>query len=61
MNDHDIPFGKNATQIIQSMTQEYDYPVIFNFPAGHITDHRTLQLGGEMTIEILLKTIKFTP
>lgn len=61
MNDHDIPFGKNATQIIQSMTQEYDYPVIFNFPAGHITDHRTLQLGGEMTIEILLKTIKFIP
>jgi muramoyltetrapeptide carboxypeptidase len=60
MNDHDIPFGKNAVEIIRSMTQEYDYPVIFNFPAGHITDHRTLQLGGEMTIEILLKTIKFT-
>jgi muramoyltetrapeptide carboxypeptidase len=61
MNDHKIPFGKNAVEIILSLTAAYDYPVVFNFPAGHIMDHRTLQLGREMTIDILPETIKFTP
>jgi muramoyltetrapeptide carboxypeptidase len=61
MNDHEIAFGKNAEEIILSLTASYDYPVIFNFPAGHIKDHRTLQLGKEMHLEITPKIINFTP
>ncbi|QJP34089.1 LD-carboxypeptidase [Nonlabens sp. Ci31] len=60
MNDHEVPFGKNAREIILSLTADYDYPVLFDFPAGHITDHRTLELGKQMTIEMTPKTIKFT-
>lgn len=60
MNDHEIPFGKNAEEIILSLTAGYDYPVIFNFPAGHIKDHRTLQLGKEIHLEITPKIINFT-
>jgi muramoyltetrapeptide carboxypeptidase len=60
MNDHEIPFGKNAMEIISSLTAGYDYPVIFNFPAGHRIDHRAIQLGKEMHIEITTDTINFT-
>lgn len=59
MNDHQIPFGKNAEEIILSLTEDYNYPVIFNFPAGHIEDNRTLIMGKEMRIEITPETIKF--
>lgn len=60
MRDHEIPFGKNAQEIITDMTAGYDYPLIFNFPAGHIKDHRTLKLGVEMMVTITEKAITFT-
>ena len=59
MNDHEIPFGKNAQEIILSLTESYDFPVIFNFPAGHIKDNRSLILGKEMTISITPASINF--
>ncbi|PZX36789.1 muramoyltetrapeptide carboxypeptidase [Nonlabens dokdonensis] len=60
MNDHETPFGKNAVEIIQSLTADYDYPVIFNFPAGHIEDHRTIILGKEIHIKITDQQINLT-
>ncbi len=59
MNDHEIPFGKNAQEIILSLTESYEFPVIFNFPAGHIKDNRSLILGREMTISITPESINF--
>lgn len=52
MKDNDIPWGKNALEIIQDVTKKYDIPVIFNFPAGHIADNRALILGNTVTIEV---------
>lgn len=45
MNDNTSKFGKNAYEIILDAVTEYDYPVIFSFPAGHISDNRVLILG----------------
>lgn len=47
MNDNDIPFGKQAIEIIKEAVQEYNYPVCFNFPCGHIDDNRALTLNKE--------------
>lgn len=47
MNDNDIPFGREATEIIKEAVQEYNYPVCFNFPCGHIEDNRTLILNKD--------------
>ena len=52
MKDNDIPWGKNAYEIIDDVTKKYNIPVIFNFPAGHIQDNRALVLGSKVTIEV---------
>ena len=52
MKDNDIPWGKNALEIVQDVTKKYNIPMIFNFPAGHIHDNRALILGGTVSIEV---------
>jgi muramoyltetrapeptide carboxypeptidase len=52
MKDNDIPWGKNALEIVQDVAKNYTIPMIFNFPAGHIHDNRALILGNTVTIEV---------
>ena len=51
MHDNDIPFGKTAKEIILDAVKDYNFPVAFNFPAGHVKDNRSLHFG---------KTVEFT-
>lgn len=60
MRDHEIPFGKTAQEIITAITASCDYPVIFNFPAGHVSDNRSLKLGADIEISIQKEQIIFT-
>lgn len=50
MKDNQIPFGKNAEEIILDAVKEYNYPVCFNFPAGHIDKNLALVLGRTMRL-----------
>lgn len=52
MNDNEVPWGKDALQIIQEAFKEYDFPVIFNFPAGHIKDNRAMIFGKTVDLEV---------
>lgn len=52
MRDNAIPFGKTAVEIISETVSEYNYPVCFNFPAGHIKDNRAIVMGAEVELEI---------
>lgn len=45
MEDTTRPFGQSVEQIIIDKVKEYDYPVCFNFPSGHIDENHTLTLG----------------
>jgi len=45
MHDNSIPFGYNAQEIILDAVKEYDYPVVFHFPAGHGSLNQALKLG----------------
>ncbi|MGB1315986.1 MAG: S66 peptidase family protein [Chitinophagales bacterium] len=44
------PFGKTAKEIILEHTAEFDFPICFDVPAGHINDNRTLIFGREAKI-----------
>jgi muramoyltetrapeptide carboxypeptidase len=61
MNDNEIPWGKDALQIIQDVLKDYKFPIIYNFPAGHIKDNRTLILGKTVSVDVNDKqsTVKF--
>ncbi|WP_035666143.1 S66 peptidase family protein [Flavobacterium gelidilacus] len=52
MHDNEIPFGQNAVQIITAIAKEYNIPVCFDFPAGHMKDNRTLILGKQVDFEV---------
>jgi muramoyltetrapeptide carboxypeptidase len=45
MNDNTVPFGKTAYEIIAEAVSEYNYPVCYNFPAGHIDNNNALIMG----------------
>ena len=57
MKDNKVYFGKTAEEIIVDLVKEYNYPVIFNFPAGHIKDNRALIMGRKVELEIETKKI----
>lgn len=42
-----IPYGQSPEEIIWDVVKEYDYPVYFYFPTGHIEDNRAMVLGKE--------------
>ncbi|MEO0507752.1 MAG: LD-carboxypeptidase [Bacteroidota bacterium] len=46
------PFGKSNEEIVLNVVKEYDFPVLFDFPAGHEKDNRALILGREVTLEV---------
>jgi muramoyltetrapeptide carboxypeptidase len=47
-----IPYGQSPEEIIWDIVKEYDYPVCFYFPAGHIEDNRAMVIGAEMLVKI---------
>lgn len=52
MKDNDIAWGKDALQIIEDVIKKYNIPVIYNFPAGHISDNRALIMGNKVSISV---------
>jgi len=54
----DIPFGETAEEVIWEVVKEYDYPVGFNFPVGHIEDNRALVLGKKVSLSINRQHVK---
>ena len=52
MHDNAIPFGKTTEEIIIDTIKEYDFPVCFDFPAGHLDDNRALVLGTEIELKV---------
>ena len=52
MKDNEIPWGKNAFEIIEETIKGLDIPVLYNFPAGHIRDNRALIFGKQVSLEI---------
>lgn len=52
IKQEDIPFGLSPEELIMEIVEEYDYPVCFNFPVGHIDDNRTMIIGREVALSV---------
>lgn len=50
MEETKIPWGKTPEEIIMDAVSEFSFPVIFNFPAGHIPDNRAFYIGKKAKI-----------
>jgi muramoyltetrapeptide carboxypeptidase len=47
-----LSFGKDAFGIIADAVSGYDYPVLFNFPAGHVDYNLALPIGRTVTLSV---------
>lgn len=52
MKDNTIPFGKFPEDIILDAVKEYNYPVCFDFPAGHIDRNLAMYFGREVELTV---------
>jgi muramoyltetrapeptide carboxypeptidase len=52
MADNKRPFGKTPEEIIAEAVQDYNYPVAFNFPAGHIFNNMPIIMGAETSLNV---------
>ena len=50
--DNESPFGQNIREIILNSVKEYNYPVCFNYPGGHVKLNLPLKLGAEHSLSI---------
>lgn len=58
MHDNEIPWGKTANQIIADITKKYDFPIVYNFPAGHIHNNNSLIFGKKVALLVDDKVTK---
>ena len=62
IRENDVDFGKAVEQVILDVVADYDFPVAFNFPAGHMKDNRTMIMGREVALKVKGKkaTVEFS-
>ena len=60
IHDNAHPFGQSAEEVIAEVVSEYDYPLCFDFPAGHFDDNRVVLLGKEVSLTIAAEKVVFS-
>lgn len=52
MQDNPVPFGKTAEEIILDAVKDFDFPVAFNAPIGHVEDNRAVYHGRHVQLTV---------
>jgi muramoyltetrapeptide carboxypeptidase len=52
LRDNEIPYGSDFYEIISETVEKFDFPLVFDFPAGHISQNNTLIFGREMQLRV---------
>lgn len=52
------PFGKTLQEIVLEATEGTDFPIVFDFPAGHVDDNRALIMGRQVELNVGKKKSK---
>lgn len=56
--EENFSLGKDLYSALSDLVKEYNYPVCFNFPVGHVTMNLPLINGAEVTLETGNKEVK---
>lgn len=61
VKDNEIPFGQTVSEIVMDVVGKYNYPVCFDFPAGHIPGNCSVILGSkaDLTVDKSQVTVNF--
>ena len=60
IHDNPDPFGKSVEQAIFDVVKDFDYPVVFGFPAGHQPENRAIVFGNEATLTVTSSVSTFS-
>lgn len=52
LKDSDPPFGQRFEEIIMDKVSEYNFPVCFDFPSGHIDNNHSLIFGKKIQLSV---------
>jgi muramoyltetrapeptide carboxypeptidase len=58
--EEDPLMKQTISEIILDTVSEYDYPVCFNFPAGHVDYNLPLLLGAEVRLNVTQNVVRLT-
>jgi len=47
MTQGSVPYNRSIEEIVLDIVGHYSYPVVFNYPAGHISDNRAMFIGRQ--------------
>ncbi|MES2275694.1 MAG: LD-carboxypeptidase [Bacteroidota bacterium] len=50
LKDNEIPFGFTLRDMVMHLVSEFNYPVCFDFPAGHIPDNHAIVFGKSLNL-----------
>lgn len=50
--EDDAGMNESVYETIRRAVEEYDYPVLFNFPAGHVAENMPLWIGKPTTLKV---------
>ena len=53
--EEDISLGREVYQLIFDAVKEYEYPVCFNFPVGHVSLNYPLICGSPVELNVTKK------
>ena len=51
-DDPEEDFGKNLREMVMEKVEEFDYPVCFDFPVGHVRENYALKCGMKHSLNI---------
>ena len=52
MKDNHVPFGFTPYEIVWNAMKEYNIPMCFDFPAGHVDPNLSLIMGRKVHLEV---------
>lgn len=58
--EENMSLGKDLYGALADLVKEYDYPICFGFPVGHVTMNVPMINGAQVTLEVGKKEVKLS-